>query len=275
MPVFALITHISCCLNWLIVYLLGNLPPKSCNWQLRVFWRLLVASSRTSDCHRSLHQHVATFLVTFCCTALKKQLNVCEQAYNLVFLRLKKKSFIFLSSVSHRREHNLYLSASSITNYFPPPIFSADSVEYWSLAVTTTLCVIAAGSQVLCIEGAPEQHKPSLKMHQMSGWELMSLDSLALCLECSTSDFVKYFLWNNRGHNFSVILLKPRKECAKTNLSKDAVPVSSSSAHTEEHYQDWEQGSHHPAGFSWRFFHAIGRNYVVSLCLTASTHTLT
>lgn len=135
-----------------------------------------------------------------------------------------------------------------------------------------TRCVIASGSRVLCIEGAPEQCKLTLKMHHLSGWELISLHSLALCLEHSTSDFVKYFLWNHRGHNFAVILLKTRRECAKTKLSKDAASVSSSSAHTEEHYQVWEQGSHYPAELSWRFLHAIRRNYVVPVLQQAQTH---
>lgn len=152
----------------------------------------------------------------------------------LCFLEFRK-SFIFLSSVSHRREHSLYLSAPSIANYSPTPIFSADSVKYWSSAVTTALCVIAAGSPVLCIEGAQEQCKPTLKMHHLSGWELISADSLALCLERSASDFVKYFLWNHRGCDFSVVLLKTKRERAKTELSKDASPASSSSSHTEEH----------------------------------------
>lgn len=268
MPVFALITHISCCLNWLIVYLMGNLVPKSCNWQLWVFWRVLVASSRTSYCYRSLLQQVGAFLVTFYCTAPKKQLYTCEQAYNLVFLRAQQK-FDLLELCQSQKRAQFVPECPKHCRWVPPSIFSVDSVKYWSSAVTTAVCDCCR----LCTEGALRQRKPTLKMHNLSGWEPISPDSLALCLEHSASDFVKYFLRNHRGRNFSAILLKTGREGAKTTLSKDAIPASSSSTHTEEHFQVWEQGSHHPAGFSWRFSHAIRRNFVVSLSYSKHTHT--
>lgn len=272
MPVFALIIHISCCLNWLIVYLEGNLLPKICSSQLRIFWRLLVASSGTSYCYRSLHQHVGTFFMTFCCTALKKQLYVCEQAYNLVFVRVQKKFYLLQLCQSQKRAQFIP-ECPEHCKLLPLSHFLSSLCEILKLGRNHGSCVIAAGSPVLCIEGAWEQWKPSLKMHHLSGWELISADSLALRLERSASDFVKYFLRNHRGCDFSVMTLKSRRERAKTKLSKDASPVSSSSSHTKEHCQVWEQGSHHPAGFSWRFFHAIRRNYLVFLCLTERTHT--
>lgn len=132
MPVFALITHISCCLNWLIVYLMGNLVPKSCNWQLWVFWRVLVASSRTSYCYRSLHQQVGAFLVTFYCTALKKQLYTCEQAYNLVFLRVQQK-FDLLELCQSQKRAQFVPECPKHCRWVPPSHFLSGFCEILKL----------------------------------------------------------------------------------------------------------------------------------------------
>lgn len=269
MPVFALITHISCCLNWLIVYLLGNLLPKSCNWQLRVFWRVLVANSRTYYCCRSLHQYVGAFSVTFYCTALKKQLYTCGLSYNLVFLRLQQK-FDLLELCQSQKRAQFVPECPKHGRWVPPSHFLSRFCEILKLGRNHDWVWLLQA----VTEGALRQCKPTLKMHHLSGWELISPDSLALCLEHSASDFVKYFLRNHRGRNFSAILLKTGRERAKTTLSKDAIPASSSSTHSEERFQVWEQGSLHPAGFSWRLSRAIRRNYVVSLSYSKhTTHT--